>query len=318
MPSVGTWRQSREHLLWARMEGCSDSVQGSIKEILKVLDRRKEECDERKVNARQRWRILAKAIKWRFPSVPRFGGFDLVSIRQIALEHPENWNEYKIILGTGYTVNVHRMRPKITAKDLMGFNNTGNICLWPSEEALSYYILENLKDFQDKWVLELGGGMTCLAGLLVAKYGNPYGVHLTDGNNISVDNVRRSLRLNPINCYIKCSNLPWERSRELHPGDESKFDYIFSADCVFFDESRSALVDAIQFFLALEGTALVIAPKRGQTLDLFASEASARGLKCRPMRKYSDIVWMKHLELTMTAQYCEDMHYPILVLVTKI
>lgn len=228
-------------------------------------------------------------------------------------------SKHRITLSNGYTINVQRLKRKITATDLMGFNNTGNICLWPSEEALSCYVLENLRDFHGKWILELGGGMTCLAGLLVAKYGNPYGVHLTDGNSVSVDNVRRSLRLNPtINCCVKCSNIPWERSRELCPGDEGKFDFILSADCVFFDDARASLVDAIDYFLAVEGIALVVAPKRGQTLDLFATEATSRGLKCRQIQKYSERVWMKHLELMMTKHYREDLHYPILVLVTKI
>ncbi|GAB0098838.1 WW domain-binding protein 4 [Sergentomyia squamirostris] len=249
-----------------------------------------------KLNARQRWRILAKAIKCRHPSIPHFGGFSLINIKQISLTDkfigfPDNWNEYKITLGTGFCVNVHKMRRKITARDLMGFNNTGNVCLWPSEEALSHYVLENLLMFNNRWILELGGGMTCLAGLLVAKYGNPYGVHLTDGNSVSVDNVRKSLRLNDnINCYIKCSNLTWERCRDFFPTEENKFDFILSADCIFFDEARSSLADAIHYFLSANGTALVMAPSRGKTLDLFILEATSRELKCRIVRKYSDIV----------------------------
>uniref|UniRef100_A0A1B0EWM4 Calmodulin-lysine N-methyltransferase n=1 Tax=Lutzomyia longipalpis TaxID=7200 RepID=A0A1B0EWM4_LUTLO len=304
-----------------------ESVRESLEEILtRMLDdaaKRDDDDEEKKVNARERWRILAKAIQYRLPSVPHFGGFGLVSLKHITVPDkfigfPDNWNEYRITLNTGYTVNVHRMRRKITARDLMGFNYTGNICLWPSEEALSYYVLENLTTFHDKWILELGGGMTCLAGLLVAKYGNPYGVHLTDGNTLSVDNVRKSLRLNPsINCYVKCSNLAWERCRELCPNEGGKFHYIFSADCVFFDEARSFLADAIQYFLADDGVALVMAPRRGSTLNLFGREATNMGLKCREIEQYSDIVWRKHRELMMTPHYREDMHYPILVLVTK-
>lgn len=209
----------------------------------------------------------------------------------------------------------------------MGFNNTGNICVWPSEEALAFYALARLDAFTNKMVLELGGGMTCLAGLLVAKYGRPYGVHLTDGNAQSVANVRKTCRLNDVrDCYVKCSVLQWEQHADaeaLRRGEQ--FDYILCADCLFFDEARAALVDTMWTCLAQSGVALVMAPRRGRTMDAFVTAAKAKGFRCQVQQRYNEAIWQRHLELkaaaaTATAPsdaYDEDIHYPVLIELTK-
>jgi hypothetical protein len=55
--------------------------------------------------------------------------------------------------------------------DLRGYDKTGRICIWPAEQALAYWCLSNLPRFEDKVVIELGGGFHCLAGLCIAKFG---------------------------------------------------------------------------------------------------------------------------------------------------
>jgi len=65
------------------------------------------------------------------------------------------------------SVKVRFYKGPIGLKDMMGFNNTGNVCLWPSEEIMTYFCIKNSAIFDNKSVCELGGGMTSLAGLMV-------------------------------------------------------------------------------------------------------------------------------------------------------
>lgn len=322
-----------------------DDVQEIIVDVNSIQNNDAKRCDgEASSVARKRWKILARAIKRNsknylddddktekliedefFVSVRRFNTFDLVKQDQISSEdkenligHSENWYAYKLKVNTfEYMVNIHHINRPVTASDLMGFNYTGNVCVWPSEEALAFYCMSNVDSFNRKMVLELGGGMTCLAGLLIAKYAKPHGVHLTDGNALAVENVKRTCRLNDINnCYIKCSVLKWEQI-SLCRFETEKFDYILCADCLFFDEARSALVDAIWHFLSESGVCYVMAPRRGHTFDLFVECAMRKGFVCNVRARYDERIWERHLELKKSSFYEEDIHYPILVQLTK-
>lgn len=313
-----------------------------IQEIIVNIGNDTKNCDGEASIARKRWKILARAIKRNgknysvdkkekiiddefLVSVRRFNTFDLVEQDQISAEdkenllgHSENWYTYKLKVNKfEYLVNIHHINRPVTATDLMGFNYTGNVCVWPSEEALAFYCMSNVDSFNGKMVLELGGGMTCLAGLLIAKYAKPHGVHLTDGNVLAVENVKRTCRLNDINnCYIKCSVLKWEQI-SLCRFETEKFDYILCADCLFFDEARSALVDAIWHFLSNSGVCFVMAPRRGHTFDLFVECAIRKGLVCNVFARYDERIWERHLELKTSDFYEENIHYPILAQLTK-
>ena len=98
-------------------------------------------------------------------------------------------------------------------QDLTGFNNTGNICVWPSEEVLGGYCLENSHLFHDKNVLELGAGMTGLAGLMISQTCHPVHVEITDGNQNSLENLKIVLEenrnlglLNNVSCKVSKRN----------------------------------------------------------------------------------------------------------------
>lgn len=92
-----------------------------------------------------------------------FSGFDLVQVEQLNKDDTETF-AIKIDIGCNkFECSVH-IEKLWTMKDLIGFNNTGNIKFWASEAALTYFVLDNLQMFNDSWILELGGGMFCLAG----------------------------------------------------------------------------------------------------------------------------------------------------------
>lgn len=284
--------------------------------------------------ARRRWKILARALQRSSEvdantnnddiiSVRRFTSFDLITSVPLPLENDTAaaWFEYSTVISQEkYSIIIHHPTQSFTAADLMGFNNTGNICIWPSEEVLAYYSLCNLFSFSGKSVLELGGGNTCLAGLMIAKYSLAKNIHLTDGNIAAMNNVECIVNYNfhPKIDKIICSVLEWGNFRNKFRNISSKtYDIILSADCLFFDEARHDLVEAIWSLLNLNGIAFVMAPQRGNTFNKFEEEAKARGFICKRKEHYDDNVWNKHLKAKQNCDYDENIHYPLLLILTK-
>lgn len=271
-------------------------------------------------------------------SVRRFTGFDLfqrtpklmLSFAHTAddddggsvdIQSSENWFIYRTTVDAHeYSLVVHEICQKFTPEELIGFNNTGNICIWPSEEVLAYYVLHHLSAFDQRRVLELGGGMSCLAGLFIAKYTRAHFVHLTDGNDLSIHNANamrlQNLPRQAMPPNVMCSVLKWENIAQSIP-DDAQYDCILSADCLFFDTVRPALVNALWQFMRPNGFALIMAPCRGNTLNIFIQQATQRGFNCCIRKCYNRIIWQKHLESLDTNVYDEDIHYPILIEITK-
>lgn len=178
----------------------------------------------RRNTAQSRWRILAKTLigsRSVFTdaeddvSVRRFTSFGLLAT--VRLENaPEDsnstWYDYSAILeNKTFKVQIRWIKKSFTANELIGFNNTGNVCVWPSEECLAYYLLKNREICRNRRVLELGGGMSCLAGVIAAKYCGPSSVALTDGNATSVENVRRIVARNEMVDFVECRVLRWNK-----------------------------------------------------------------------------------------------------------
>lgn len=196
-------------------ESCDDNIKVSSCDVKshKVVKIQKKENS----NAKNRWKLLARAIlsnnkremimkeKFAVTNSPQdFSGFDLVQVEQLNEDDTETY-VIKIDIGCNkFECSVH-IEKLWTMKDLIGFNNTGNIKFWASEAALTYFVMDNLQMFNESWVLELGGGMFCLSGIMIAKYSKAYAVHLSDGNQSSLRNIRKSLNLNDTRCFVKSS-----------------------------------------------------------------------------------------------------------------
>lgn len=240
------------------------------------------------------------------------------------------WFRYKACInkstseGTGAIttdVIVKYISDKTSLETLAGFNNTGNVCIWPSEEVMAYYCLKNLEMFKGANICELGGGMTSLSGLFLASTRMPSKVLLTDGNQKSIDNLQEIVTANSCLADVDVSAqvILWDQSFLGKPSTlDSMFDYVLCADCLFFMETHAQLVHVIFKLLRFQGEALIFAPERSGTLQRFCDTAKVY-FDLEIVTKYDDVVWFKHEEALRTSDghYKMDIHYPIMILLKK-
>ena len=106
--------------------------------------------------AAQRWSILANAIKSKHSKSVESGGskrsFQSYNILKVSPldEEEENTEEcrWRLVSYKGASLAVRYLSPRLELSHLVGFNNTGNVCVWPSEESLAVYCLNNKHLFQ--------------------------------------------------------------------------------------------------------------------------------------------------------------------------
>ena len=290
--------------------------------------------------AAERWEILKSAVlsakkqisgelELSSVSVRRFSKFGLFTtdVPPPDPAHPlsstAQWLKYTYTpsnpSSTATEVSVKHLEDRVSLEAMMGFNNTGNVCVWPSEEVLAYHCLEHKQLFHGASVCELGCGMTGLAGLMLACTHTPSHVLLTDGNRTSVENVREIVQANRWrfgDTTVSTDMLLWDSLALKDSSYCGKFDHVICADCLFFEDLHHELVLVIHKLLKPEGgRAVIFAPKRGSTLERFCSTAE-QYFQVDQSLHYDDKVWRIHQEAPQ--DYNPDLHYPLKIIMTKI
>jgi calmodulin-lysine N-methyltransferase len=209
-----------------------------------------------------------------------------------------------------------------------GVDNTGNVCIWPSEEALAYVAarLAQRGAVPCARVAELGAGMAGLAGLyLAATCGSAVqSVWLSDGNPLAAACLAQQVRLNSAlwaasSTHAWASPLKWSESlsaRELPVGvAPGSVDLLLVSDCLFFTEYHAALLHTIDLLLEPLGVALLLCPRRGNTLRRFVELARATGgWTVLEEDEYDAEVAARHARfLAKDPDYAPDLHFPVLV-----
>ncbi|EYC15526.1 hypothetical protein Y032_0036g3194 [Ancylostoma ceylanicum] len=153
-----------------------------------------------------------------------------------------------------FCIDIALPEDRTSLRHIAGFDNTGNVRIWPGGEALAYYLSIRPPLVSGKLVLELGAGLIGLPGFIAAIYATR--VRITDGNEHSVASLRDIAKRNPL------PNVEIELLRWGAGPDEKKFDLILAADCVFFAEYHEDLVNTFDRYLAQTGLVYVCSPKR--------------------------------------------------------
>ncbi|KAL4237431.1 hypothetical protein ACF0H5_002148 [Mactra antiquata] len=284
---------------------------------------------DRRAIALQRWNILREillsgrsllATSEYAASVRRFKSFGLLKTYAESNKKDEEWFIYTAPKWPDFLMNIRHLNFHVKPDALLGFNNTGNVCVWPSEEILTYYCLCYKNIFSGKSVIELGGGMTCLAGVALCVTTDVSYVELTDGNEDSVTNLKSIIKRNS-DCIgetkLSSRMLRWGCG-ELDKNLEEKFDFVLCADCLFFEEGREDLVTMVHDLLKPGGKSLMFAPSRGDTFDIFVKLCKSL-FDVKVKENYDEDVWTIHSKMKEKGleHYDENIHYPLFLELTK-
>ncbi|XP_078448294.1 S-adenosyl-L-methionine-dependent methyltransferases superfamily protein [Wolffia australiana] len=220
---------------------------------------------------------------------------------------------------------MQRMERGIDLRDFeisnrFNIDNTGLICSWPSEDVLAYFCLKKKHMFSGKKVIELGSGYG-LAGLTIAVGTDACEVIISDGNPQVVDYLRHNIKNNKKSfgdTKATAVELHWDQ--ELPQSLLHSFDLVIASDCTFFKEYHEALAVTLKSLLRTsEGSAaLVLSPRRGDSIDKFLARVNAIGLSSEIVENYDPEVWRRHIQFLngedqSWPNYDKDHCYPLLI-----
>uniref|UniRef100_A0A914VN74 Calmodulin-lysine N-methyltransferase n=1 Tax=Plectus sambesii TaxID=2011161 RepID=A0A914VN74_9BILA len=285
-------------------------------------------------SSKKRWRLLAHTISKKrrtegdddltLSVCRRFLTFGLMQYGEMAAPAASSgiWKSVTFAPGHGdasFHAAVHLLSDEaVSVEDLVGFNNTGNVCIWPAEEVMAYYVGKYAKICAGRRVVELGAGMTGVAGLCAASV-KAESVLLTDGNEKSVANLDLIVRHSNFS-NVSARLLRWDAPADLE-GLEHSVDIILAADCLFFNEYRLPLLDTIVKLLSSNGEAYIFAPSRSGTFDKFADLAKLRDeLSIEIETDYDEVVSSGRdaaALLCASNGFDENLHYPKLIVLRR-
>lgn len=233
--------------------------------------------------AKRRWGILSDHLTKKVRSsdgdivTSTFNTYGLHDLEQIGQDSIGTWFKLRWKEKDEWPIIELRLIDKFRfdVMDLSGFNNTGNIRIWPAEECLAYYLLENKQLYEGKSVLEIGGGMSGLAGICCGYYASE--VIITDGNESSIENLETIINHNKLE--EKCHAV-FHRWNEPFPESlaTKQFDLVIAADCYFDPDFHESFIDTLVSSLSPTGTALLFSPERSGTLRSFIEKLFQRNI----------------------------------------
>ena len=173
-------------------------------------------------------------------------------------------------------------------------------------------------------MIEIGAGMTGLAGLIVAQACGSQNVTLTDGNEVSVKNLSAIIKENKLESRVSSRLFKWNDTEKSEKEKElPKYDVAICADCVFFDEGRPQLISCLANSLKSGGLAIVVAPMRSGTLENFLKVINNETQLFKTAKinyQYSEQIWLRrqHLLTTDGTNFKEDIDYPLMLMCERI